>query len=104
MNLVSMQEFNRGLFDYLIATDAIKVGPSKAKKKASKESKVEPEGQEGDGEGQQPKKKKRRLGDQEFGVVRGIDFKNVRTVSASLRCDCLGYDATLMDTCGSGEK
>ncbi|GAQ77617.1 hypothetical protein KFL_000010660 [Klebsormidium nitens] len=85
-----LQEFNKGLFDYLIATDAIKVGPSKAKKKSSKEGSKGQEkseegenkegGEEAEGEAQPPKKKKRRLGDQEFGVVRGIDFKNVRTV------------------------
>lgn len=88
------QEFNKGLFDYLIATDAIKVGPSKAKKKSSKEEPKSQEkgeegeskevGEEAEGEAQQPRKKKRRLGDQEFGVVRGIDFKNVRTVSRSV--------------------
>ncbi|KAI3777189.1 hypothetical protein L1987_46985 [Smallanthus sonchifolius] len=63
-----LEGFNAGLFDYLIATD-----DSEMKEK-----------EETDGDKQAEKKrskrhKKRKL-DSEFGVVRGIDFKNVYTV------------------------
>ncbi|CAJ1976123.1 unnamed protein product [Sphenostylis stenocarpa] len=63
-----LEEFNAGLFDYLIATD---LSQSKEKDKVPKESNVV-----------LPKSRKRakvKL-DSEFGVVRGIDFKNVFTV------------------------
>jgi ATP-dependent RNA helicase DDX56/DBP9 len=63
-----VQEFNAGLFDYLIATDD---SHAKEKEQLNKENKS------------QSKNSKRRLKqnlDSEFGVVRGIDFKNVYTV------------------------
>ncbi|KAI7747383.1 hypothetical protein M8C21_002304 [Ambrosia artemisiifolia] len=63
-----LEGFNAGLFDYLIATDDSEMkekeqtdGDKQAEKKRSK------------------RRKKRKL-DSEFGVVRGIDFKNVYTV------------------------
>lgn len=66
--LCSFQEFNAGLFDYLIATDC----SQSAEEKDNKESPA-------------PRKKSRRNSklklDTEFGVVRGVDFKNVYTVS-----------------------
>jgi hypothetical protein len=60
------------LFDYLIATDDSR---AKEKEQINKESKS------------QSKNSKRRLKqnlDSEFGVVRGIDFKNVYTVGVDL--------------------
>ncbi|XP_057426876.1 DEAD-box ATP-dependent RNA helicase 16 [Lotus japonicus] len=63
-----LEEFNAGLFDYLIATD---VSQSKEKDEAPKESNV--------GSRKSRKQAKLKL-DSEFGVVRGIDFKNVYTV------------------------
>ena len=60
------QEFNAGLFDYLIATD---LSQSKEKDELSKESNAVSR-----------KSRKRAKLDSEFGVVRGIDFKNVFTV------------------------
>ncbi|KAK9285297.1 hypothetical protein L1049_024488 [Liquidambar formosana] len=57
-----LEEFNAGLFDYLIATD-----DSQTEQKEQAE----------------PKKSRKRAKpklDSEFGVVRGIDFKNVHTV------------------------
>lgn len=62
------QGFNAGLFDYLIATD-------------DSDSK-EREQTDGDNQGERKKSKKhkKRKSDSEFGVVRGIDFKNVHTV------------------------
>ncbi|XP_004495716.1 DEAD-box ATP-dependent RNA helicase 16 [Cicer arietinum] len=63
-----LEEFNAGLFDYLIATD---ISQSKEKEEAPKENNV--------GSRKSRKHAKLKL-DSEFGVVRGIDFKNVYTV------------------------
>lgn len=63
-----LQEFNRGLFDYLIATDdvhAADVVPRKEKERGKRKK----------GDGRRAPKK-----DEEFGVTRGIDFKGVNTV------------------------
>ncbi|XP_021864852.2 DEAD-box ATP-dependent RNA helicase 16 [Spinacia oleracea] len=62
-----IEEFNAGLFDYLIATDIGQAG------KDQEDSVKKPEGKNS------RKRKKPKL-DAEFGVVRGIDFKNVLTV------------------------
>ncbi|KAK2981222.1 hypothetical protein RJ640_030611 [Escallonia rubra] len=63
-----LEEFNAGLFDYLIATDD---SHSKEKDQADGESQVEKK---------KLKKHSKRKLDSEFGVVRGIDFKNVNTI------------------------
>ncbi|EFJ28935.1 hypothetical protein SELMODRAFT_440996 [Selaginella moellendorffii] len=62
-----LKEFNLGLFDYMIATDD------------GKSDKLETEDQAG-GKLKNRKKLKKRIMDAEFGVVRGVDFKNVYTV------------------------
>lgn len=63
-----LEEFNAGLFDYLIATD---VSQSKEKDEATKENNL----------GSRKSRKHAKIkSDSEFGVVRGIDFKNVYTV------------------------
>ncbi|KAH0464620.1 hypothetical protein IEQ34_007406 [Dendrobium chrysotoxum] len=61
-----LEEFNAGLFDYLIATD-----DNKERVQNSKDKQTKSKGSN--------KHFRRRL-DAEFGVVRGIDFKNVFTV------------------------
>ncbi|KAG0480891.1 hypothetical protein HPP92_011749 [Vanilla planifolia] len=58
-----LEEFNAGLFDYLIATDDNKGRDQKSNDKPKKNTKY-----------------LRRKLDKEFGVVRGIDFKHVLTV------------------------
>ncbi|KAL2531742.1 DEAD-box ATP-dependent RNA helicase 16 [Abeliophyllum distichum] len=63
-----LEEFNAGLFDYLIAND---VNQSIATGQNDKES---------HGAGKKSKRFPKRKLDGEFGVVRGIDFKNVHTV------------------------
>lgn len=63
-----LEEFNAGLFDYLIATDG---SQPKEKEQADEGSQIEPR--------KSRKHSKQKL-DSEFGVVRGIDFKNVHTV------------------------
>ncbi|XP_014512125.1 DEAD-box ATP-dependent RNA helicase 16 [Vigna radiata var. radiata] len=63
-----LEEFNAGLFDYLIATD---LSQSKEKDEVSKESNVV---------SRKSRKRAKVKLDSEFGVVRGIDFKNVFTV------------------------
>lgn len=72
-----LQEFNLGLFDYLIATD-----DSNATKEKVEDSDKSGQGKMKGGSNSVGKKKggKQLLVDSEFGVVRGIDFKNVRTV------------------------
>lgn len=60
-----IEEFNAGLFDYLIATDVTQTKQEHANKEKDVPSK---------------KSKKQKKSDLEFGVVRGIDFKNVSTV------------------------
>ncbi|KAJ0252146.1 DEAD-box ATP-dependent RNA helicase 16 [Hirschfeldia incana] len=65
-----LEQFNAGLFDYLIATD------DNNQNKEKEEAK-------GDDDKKDNKKNKRRFKpklDAEFGVVRGIDFKKVHTV------------------------
>lgn len=64
-----VQQFNAGLFDYLIATD----DNSQTKKKEEAKSEDSKENKKNKGRGK-PKL------DAEFGVVRGIDFKKVHTV------------------------
>jgi ATP-dependent RNA helicase DDX56/DBP9 len=69
-----LQEFNRGLFDYLIATDDIHGGNGDDQEDEGR-SKRQRKGSGGGGGGG-----KRQRKDEEFGVTRGIDFKGVRTV------------------------
>ncbi|KAB1216280.1 DEAD-box ATP-dependent RNA helicase 16 [Morella rubra] len=63
-----LEEFNAGLFDYLIATDD---SHTKEKEEANGERNAEP---------RKSRKHAKPKADSEFGVVRGIDFKNVHTV------------------------
>lgn len=62
-----LEEFNAGLFDYLIATDDGKIKENEDNEKKN----IEP---------RNSKKHAKPEADSEFGVVRGIDFKNVHTV------------------------
>ncbi|KAM0062852.1 putative RNA helicase [Helianthus debilis subsp. tardiflorus] len=63
-----LEGFNAGLFDYLIATDD---SETKEKEQTDEDKQAEKK---------KSKKHKKRKLDSEFGVVRGIDFKNVYTV------------------------
>ena len=63
-----LQEFNRGLFDYLIATDDVHAADMVTRKDRDRGGKRKKDGKKG------PKK------DEEYGVTRGIDFKGVNTV------------------------
>ncbi|KAF8410262.1 hypothetical protein HHK36_002787 [Tetracentron sinense] len=63
-----LEEFNAGLFDYLIATDDSQI---KGKEQVNEEINVT---------SRKSKKHVKQKLDSEFGVVRGIDFKNVYTV------------------------
>ena len=95
----ALQEFNRGVFDYLIATDDGRgdslCAPQQKKKEEEEEEDDGAEGEEGGGEERRRRAKKaggnegqRRGGGggggceegEDFGVVRGIDFSGVRTV------------------------
>lgn len=68
MILGCQQEFNAGLFDYLIATDD---SEAKGKEEAHDEN---------NNKQKKSRKHAKQKLDSEFGVVRGIDFKNVYTV------------------------
>ncbi|CAN0917733.1 DEAD-box ATP-dependent RNA helicase 16 [Linum grandiflorum] len=75
-----LEGFNAGLFDYLIASD---VSETKDKELADKASTA--------GTKRSRKHSKPKL-DAEFGVVRGIDFKNVFTViNYDMPCSAVGY-------------
>ncbi|KAM0718564.1 hypothetical protein Q7P37_005634 [Cladosporium fusiforme] len=98
--LHTVDEFNRGVYDIIIASDENEVvggGEKKRKSKKSEEVEEEAEDEEKAGSGQededameekkqdtnskQPPSKKRKGGqDREFGVSRGIDFKHVSCV------------------------
>ena len=92
----ALAEFNRGVFDYLIATDdgrgdsLCAAAPSKKKEGEEEESDDGAEEEEAGGKKKPGRKEKKQSGgrkekateDEEgdFGVVRGIDFSGVRTV------------------------
>ncbi|CAH9102043.1 unnamed protein product [Cuscuta epithymum] len=63
-----LEEYNAGLFDYLIATDG------------SNAEGTDPTNGRSQNESMKHKKHPKKKLDSEFGVVRGIDFKNVHTV------------------------
>ncbi|CAD6206498.1 unnamed protein product [Miscanthus lutarioriparius] len=93
-----IEAFNARLFDYLIATDDTK---TKEEKQTNKENKKEPkisrkrEKQTNKENQKEPKVSHKHLQqtlDAEFGVVRGIDFKNVFTVvNFDMPLDAAGY-------------
>lgn len=68
----AIQEFNRGVYDYIIASDEYSLQGEK-----------DSEDEDSEKEEEQPSKsKKRKLADadKEYGVSRGVDFKNVAAV------------------------
>ncbi|XP_057826994.2 DEAD-box ATP-dependent RNA helicase 16 isoform X2 [Cryptomeria japonica] len=76
-----LEEFNTGMFDYMIATDGSK--PAKVEKEPI-EQVMHPI--------KRSKKHQKRVLDSEYGVVRGIDFKNVHTViNFDMPLSALGY-------------
>ncbi|KAL6179010.1 hypothetical protein ACLB2K_050526 [Fragaria x ananassa] len=72
-----LEEFNAGLFDYLIATD-----DRETKEKEDRETKKKKDNKQKTTVSTNSRKhaKSKPKADSEFGVVRGIDFKNVHTV------------------------
>ncbi|QSZ31388.1 hypothetical protein DSL72_000953 [Monilinia vaccinii-corymbosi] len=84
-----VEEFNKNVYDIIIASDEHEVLGDEDEPKPEEADEVE-EGTAGDNEGakdagketKQPSKKKQRTGkkDKEYGVSRGIDFKNVACV------------------------
>ena len=75
---VLLQEFNKGLFDYLIATDDVHAAAADGEPAGGggKQQQQQRGKRKGDGGGKRGQQRK----DEEFGVTRGIDFKGVRTV------------------------
>lgn len=70
----TVQEFNKGVYDYIIATDECS---GKAEKDHNDE---EGEEVQRDGRSEPPKRKKRKTSDREYGVTRGVDFVDVACV------------------------
>lgn len=83
-----LQEFNRGIFDYLIATDDVAAAAAQATRQSEEEEDdgeqvPTPSKKAAEGKSSTKKRKNGRLTatkDEEFGITRGIDFKGVRTV------------------------
>ena len=77
----TIQSFNKGLFDFLIATDSVPQSLRRGGGGGGEKDNAGEGGGEGNGDDEEEKKtkKKARL-DPEFGVARGIDFKGVNTV------------------------
>ena len=83
----TLQQFNKGLFDFLIATDGSDEGGKEQiqqKSKHAKFAKSNPQGKgKGKGNGKGTPEHDGHLSsttEEDFGVVRGVDFKDVRTV------------------------
>ncbi len=78
-----VQEFNRGIYDYMIATDeaANEMNEDEEKVEVGEEQQEEEEQKKGEEvAGKELKKKRSFQRDGEYGVSRGIDFKNVSAV------------------------
>ncbi|KAJ2359735.1 ATP-dependent DNA/RNA helicase [Coemansia sp. RSA 2611] len=72
-----VEEFNRGVYDYIIATDeSDKMGEGDDSEDEAKEKEKEKEA----AEKPDKRKKRKRAQDKEYGVSRGIDFKGVAAV------------------------
>ncbi|KAL2266228.1 hypothetical protein VTJ83DRAFT_5580 [Remersonia thermophila] len=76
-----IEEFNRGIYDIIIASDEKSeiFGDEAAEEEKGKQSKKPSKNNQGDNS-EQPKKKRKHSKDEEYGVSRGIDFKNVAAV------------------------
>ena len=75
-----LQEFNKGLFDYLIATDDVHAAAADDEPAAGGGKQQQRGKRKGEGGGRGGGKRGQQRKDEEFGVTRGIDFKGVRTV------------------------
>ncbi|KAL2170212.1 hypothetical protein VTG60DRAFT_5080 [Thermothelomyces hinnuleus] len=81
-----IEEFNRGIYDIIIASDekselfGDEAADAEEKKKKKQKSNSNDEAEKKDEGAEQPKKKRRFKKDEEYGVSRGIDFKNVAAV------------------------
>lgn len=77
-----VEEFNRGVYDYIIATDeSDKMGEGdQEEEKEKKEEEENGEAEETPKKTNGGSKKRRRRQDKEYGVSRGIDFKGVAAV------------------------
>ncbi|SPQ27029.1 f577e402-693f-4fe0-a711-d710198d7085 [Thermothielavioides terrestris] len=79
-----IEEFNRGIYDIIIASDEKSelFGDEAAGEGGDdkKESKKKSKAKEGEDNVEPPKKRRKNRKDEEYGVSRGIDFKNVAAV------------------------
>ncbi|KAL3956053.1 hypothetical protein ACCO45_008899 [Purpureocillium lilacinum] len=79
-----VEEFNRNVYDIIIASDEKEILGNEEKadeEKGGEEAQEEGEDEDGEKQSQRPqKKRKMSKRDKEYGVSRGIDFKNVAAV------------------------
>ncbi|KAL2256142.1 hypothetical protein VTK26DRAFT_2121 [Humicola hyalothermophila] len=78
-----IEEFNRGIYDIIIASDEKPEtfgDEAAAEEGEAKDSKKNSKSKSGEESSEQPKKKRKYRKDEEYGVSRGIDFKNVAAV------------------------
>jgi len=76
-----LDQFNKGVFDHLIATDSSLISNQDSSDSEEEDSSSEDEEEEEEEEKKNEKKNKKKVQDEdEYGVARGIDFKNVSTV------------------------
>jgi ATP-dependent RNA helicase DDX56/DBP9 len=85
-----VSEFNRNVYDIIIASDENEViGDEESPEKDDDEAAKDIDGtQKSNKNDLPPKKKKKSSNDHEYGVSRGIDFRNVS-------CVCIILDQTL---------
>lgn len=77
-----VEEFNKNVYDIIIASDENEVIPDEEMPKEGIENGAEPTEKPSSQDAEGPRKKKQKVArrDKEFGVSRGIDFKNVACV------------------------
>ncbi|KAJ4293780.1 ATP-dependent DNA/RNA helicase [Collariella sp. IMI 366227] len=77
-----IEEFNRGIYDIIIASDEKSelFGDEAAEGEGEKKESKKPKTKEGEDSTEPSKKKRKHKKDEEYGVSRGIDFKNVAAV------------------------
>ena len=78
-----VEEFNRNVYDIIIASDDIEVLGDEDEDEAADGEKTKNSKSNGNGKSKSdapPKKKRKSSRNNEYGVSRGIDFKNVRAV------------------------
>ncbi|KAJ1918948.1 ATP-dependent DNA/RNA helicase [Mycoemilia scoparia] len=101
-----VEEFNRGVYDYIVATDEGEaMGEVDSESEADEDQETEEvEAPDAKSKAEKPKKRKRKV-DQEYGVSRGIDFKGVAAViNFDLPLSARAYTHRVGRTARGGKK